>query len=105
MISNFNHVPGHESYLDVDSFVTSTQHLGGFEYITENFKVDLCLWRASEAKESRPTECVSNPQLLLFPPGANIQYLEFKHRAETMKPWHGHGLQPLRCLCIREKLV
>ena len=41
-------------------------------HITENFKADLCLWRASEAMESRPTECDSNPQSLLFPPGANI---------------------------------
>lgn len=29
-------------------------------------------------------------------------YLEFKHRAGTMKPWHGHGLQLLQHLCIRE---
>ena len=76
---NFYRVPGHESYSEIDRFVTSTQPLGGFERIaqnwdlTEKFKVHLCLWRASEAMEIRPTECVSDPKSPHFPGRANIR--------------------------------
>ena len=64
----------------------------------DQFKVDLWLWGASEVMESKPTDCVSNPESLRFSWRATLSRV-------YAQSWDYEALALLRRPCTQELLV